>query len=249
MHPVLFQLGPITIYTYGFFVFLGVLASYLVCRKQAKNNAIDLNIFSDIFFWTLIFAFIGARILYLLIEWEIFLENPLGAIFSRSGFVFYGGIIGGVISAIIIARRKKIDFLKLADIFAIGIPLGHSLGRLGCFFYGCCYGKPSDAFYALLFPVGSPAGSLGVKVIPTQLISAFALFLIFFLLLVVSKYKKFNGQILVSYLFIYGIFRFLIEFLRGDPRGEVFMLSTSQIVAVITVITSIILFFRFKRSP
>ncbi|MBP7088024.1 MAG: prolipoprotein diacylglyceryl transferase [Candidatus Omnitrophica bacterium] len=248
MHPVLFQLGPITIYTYGFFVFLGVLSAYLVCRKQAKNNAIDLNIFSDIFFWTLIFAFIGARILYLFVEWEIFLENPLGAIFSRSGFVFYGGIIGGVASAIIIARRKKIDFFKLADIFAVGIPLGHSLGRLGCFFYGCCYGKPSEAFYALLFPAGSPAGGLGVKVIPTQLISAFALFLIFFLLLVISKHKKFNGQILVSYLFIYGIFRFLIEFLRGDPRGEVFMFSTSQIVSIITVIVSIILFFRFKRS-
>jgi len=248
MHPVLFKLGPITIYTYGFFVFLGVLASYLVCKKQAKNNGIAINIFSDIFFWILIFAFIGARIFYILIEWRIFLENPLGVIFSRSGFVFYGGIIGGAITMIILSRRNNINFLKLADILAVGIPLGHSLGRLGCFFYGCCYGRPSNTFFAVLFPSDSPAGALGVKVIPTQLISAFMLFLIFFLLLIFSKYKRFNGQIFISYLFIYGIFRFLIEFLRGDPRGQVLIFSTSQIVSIIIVIVSIFLFFRCNRS-
>ncbi len=249
MYPILFKLGPITIYTYGVFVFLGAIASYLVCRNQADKEGISRKIFSHIFFWALVWGFLGARVVYILVEWEWFLSNPLSVILSRSGFVFYGGIISGILTVLILAKKYKINLLKSGDIAALGIPLGHALGRIGCFCYGCCYGKPTDSSWGILFPRESPAGLLEVKVIPTQLISALFLFLIFFLLLILKRYKKFDGQILLSYGICYGIFRFIIEFYRGDGRGEIFSLSTSQFTALIVIIISIFFFFRWQRRP
>ena len=136
MFPILFKLGPVTIYTYGAFVSLGVIASYLVCKNQADKEGISREIFSHIFFWALVWGFLGARVVYILVEWEWFLSNPLGVILSRSGFVFYGGIISGLLTAFILAKKYKINILKTADITALGIPLGHALGRIGCFCYG-----------------------------------------------------------------------------------------------------------------
>jgi len=248
MFPILFKLGPVTIYTYGVFVFLGVIASYLVCKKQADKEGISRKIFSHIFFWALVWGFLGARVVYILVEWKWFLSNPLSVILSRSGFVFYGGIISGILSLLILAKKYKINLLKSADIAALGIPLGHALGRIGCFCYGCCYGKPTDSSWGILFPSGSPAGLSGARVIPTQLISALFLFLIFFLLLILKKYKRFDGQILLSYGICYGIFRFIIEFYRGDPRGEIFSLSTSQFAALVVIIVSIFFFFRWRKK-
>jgi len=247
MFPELFKLGPVTIYTYGVFVFLGVIASYLICKNQADKEGISGKIFSHIFFWTLVWGFLGARVVYILVEWRWFLSNPLSVILSRSGFVFYGGIISGILTLLILAKKYKINFLRVADIVALGIPLGHALGRIGCFCYGCCYGKPTDSSWGILFPLESPAGLLGAKVIPTQLISALFLFLIFFLLLIFKKYKRFDGQILLSYGIYYGIFRFIIEFYRGDLRGEIFSLSTSQFAALVSIIISIFFFFRWRR--
>ena len=247
MFPELFKLGPITIYTYGVFVFLGVIASYLVCKKQAGKEGIPIKVFSHIFFWAMVWGFLGARVVYILVEWEWFLSNPFSVILSRSGFVFYGGIISGILTLLILAKKYKINLLRAADIGALGIPLGHALGRIGCFCYGCCYGKPTDSSLGILFPPESPAGLSGVAVIPTQLISALFLFLIFFLLLILKKYKRFDGQILLSYGICYGIFRFIIEFYRGDPRGEIFSLSTSQITALVVIIISIFFFFRWGR--
>ena len=248
MFPILFKLGPITIYTYGAMVFLGVIAGYFVCKAGASKEGISTKVFSNIFFWAVIWGFIGARVVYILVEWEWFLSNPLSVILSRSGFVFYGGIISGILTLLTLAKKYKINLLRAADIGALGIPLGHALGRIGCFCYGCCYGKPTDSSWGILFPPESPAGLSGVKVIPTQLISALFLFLIFFLLLILKKYRGFDGQILLSYGICYGIFRFIIEFYRGDPRGEIFSLSTSQFAALVVIIISIFFFFRWRNK-
>jgi len=247
MHPILFKLGPITIYTSGVFVVLGVLAGFLVSKIEAKKEGIPEQTYLIIAFWTFIFGFLGQRIVYALVEWRIFLNNPLSVVFSRSGFIFYRGIILAIFAIFILTKKFNISFLKFADIAAYGTPLGHALGRIGCFFYGCCYGKPTTSSIGILFPRESPAGLLGVKVIPTQLISAIFLLLLFFLLLFLKKKKKFNGQILLAYAFFYGIFRFIIEFYRGDPRGEVFSLSTSGFISLISVILSVFLYFLWRK--
>jgi len=247
MFPILFKLGPITIYTYGVCVFLGVIAGYFVCKGGAKKQGIPEKVFSNIFFWALIWGFLGARLIYIFVEWDYFLDNPLSVILSRSGFVFYGGVVSGILTVIFLAKKYKVNLLKTADIAALGIPLGHGLGRIGCFCYGCCYGRPTQSSIGVLFPPDSPAGFLGVKVIPTQLISALFLFLLFFLLLILKKHQRFDGQILFSYGIGYGIFRFILEFYRGDSRGEIFFLPTSQFIALVVIIISILFFFRLRR--
>ncbi len=245
MHPILFKIGSLTIYTYGFFVFLGVICGYLLSSFLAKKDGLDKNIFGNILFWALVWGFLGAKLLYILIDWRYFLENPLTTL--RSGFVFYAGLIFGLAAIYFLSRKYKLEFLKLADILAIGLTLGHAFGRLGCFSYGCCFGRPYEGWLGMLFPPDSPAGLWGVKVIPTQLIESGFLFLLFFLLLYLRKSKKFSGQIFVSYVIIYGTFRFLIEFLRGDPRGGLGFLSTSQLISIILVPLGIWFYYRFAH--
>jgi len=241
MHPILFKIGPLTIYTYGFFVFLGVLSGYLVCLKLAVKEDINKTVFSDIIFWTLIFSFLGARIFYIFVDSDEFLAHPFQILIGRSGFVFYGGVIFGLISSYFLAKRNKINFLQFCDIVGVGIPLAHAFGRIGCFSYGCCYGQPTTSWIGVLFPPDSPAGFLGAKVIPTQLIEALFLFILFFILKYLNTHKKFNGEIVSLYLVFYGIFRFCIEFFRGDPRGNIFFLSVSQFVSIILVVVGIFL--------
>jgi phosphatidylglycerol:prolipoprotein diacylglycerol transferase len=243
MHPILFKIGSLTIYTYGFFVFLGVVFGYMVARKNAVKNGISDSAFADIFFWGIVFGFLGARLLYILVEIKNLGVDPWGVIFGRSGFVFYGGIISGAVAAYCLAKKFKVDFMKLCDSIAPGLALGHALGRVGCFFYGCCYGRPDDRC-GILFPSESPAGMLGVKVLPTQLIESFCLFVLFLVLWVISRRKKFDGQIFSLYLILYSVLRFSLEFFRYDPRGTFYGFSTSQIISVFIFIGGMTLFFK-----
>ncbi|MFA7677855.1 MAG: prolipoprotein diacylglyceryl transferase [Candidatus Omnitrophota bacterium] len=246
MHPVLFNLGFLTIYTYGFFVLLGVVFGYLVSLRLAKSEGMDQEKISNIFFWIVVAGFLGAKILYIIVEWKYFLEAPLSLI--RSGFVFYGGLISGFLTLVLLARKHNLKLFKLLDVFSVGVVLGHAFGRVGCFFYGCCYGKPTATFLGLLFPASSPAGTLGVKVIPTQLISAGFLFLLFFILLRFYRKKSYDGQIFIRYVFIYSVFRFFIEFFRGDPRGGLGLFSTSQLISLVSVSFCLYLWRKLRYS-
>jgi phosphatidylglycerol:prolipoprotein diacylglycerol transferase len=225
MHPILFKIGPLTIYTYGFFVFLGVVCGYIAAQREAMRKGFSAAFFSNLAITVIICAFLGAKILYVFIEWDRFLESPLAML--RSGFVFYGGIIAGLICLWGLAKKYRIGFLRLTDTLSAGVPLGHAFGRIGCFFYGCCYGRPTHSWIGVRFPQDSPAGALEVAVIPTQLISAAALFVLFFVLWAVRKKLAIDGQVTFLYLFIYGIFRFSIEFFRADPRGFLLFFSIS----------------------
>jgi phosphatidylglycerol:prolipoprotein diacylglycerol transferase len=229
-------------------VFLGVLCGYFFCLRQAGKENINKNIFSDIIFWTLIFSFVGARVFYIFSDFSFFLRNPFDVLTGRSGFVFYGGVVFGIITLYILSKIHKINFLKLSDIIIMGVPLAHAFGRLGCFSYGCCYGRETHAFIGVLFPKGSPAGALGVPVIPTQLIEAFFLLLLFFFLLFVKKYKRFDGQILAVYLIFYSVIRFIIEFFRGDPRGAILFLSFSQFISICLAALGIFLYLRLGNA-
>lgn len=247
MYPILFKLGPLTIYTYGFFIFLGVALGFSLSVRLAKKLDFDSKIFSDLIFWSILGGFLGARILYIIIEWRWFFDSPIQVAFSRSGFVFYGGAIGGLIIFYFLTKKYKLNFLKSADIVSLHVPLAHAFGRVGCFFYGCCYGAPTNSFIGILFPEDSPAGYLKCKVLPTQLISALALFLIFFILTLINKKKKFDGQIMFSYFLFYGIFRFIIEFFRVDPRGAIFIFSTSQVIALFFVLIGVFFLIKNKK--
>jgi len=246
MYPILFRLGPITIYTYGLFIFLGVGLGFFFSLRMAKRLGFDPKKFSDLIFWFILGGFLGSRIVYIIVEWRWFLDNPIQVAFSRSGFVFYGSALGGLITFYYLTKKYRFDFLKTADIVALYVPLAHSFGRVGCFFYGCCYGAPTNSFLGVQFPKDSPAGFLQCKVLPTQLISALGLLLIFLLLAAISKKKKFDGQIMFFYFLFYGVFRFIIEFFRVDPRGAIAIFSTSQVIALFFVLISTFFLIRHK---
>jgi phosphatidylglycerol:prolipoprotein diacylglycerol transferase len=237
MHPVLFKIGPITIYTYGFFVFLGVLVGYYLSLRRAHQQKINSKNFSDLIFWSIIIAFLGARLFFIFTQWRLFIHDPFTILFSRSGFVFYGGVIFGGAAFYLISRRKKIPFLPAADILTLYLPLAHALGRIGCFFYGCCYGLPTDSVIGLKFMPPAPAAFVRGPVIPTQIISAFFLVVIFCIIRLIAEHKKWPGQVVFWYVLLYSFFRFIIEFFRGDPRGFFYILSTSQWVSLVLLVS------------
>lgn len=244
MYPVLFKIGPVTVYTYGVMIALGIMAGLYFALRQAKKEGIGPNEVIDLFIWIVISGFVGARIGYVFTEWEYFLTNPLRIFFANEGFVFYGGFIVACFVAYWYIKRQNIKLWKMADILAPSIAIAHSIGRLGCFFYGCCYGKPTNSWIGILFPPESPAGQLGLPVIPTQIISSVTLFFIFCILIMIRRYKKFDGQVFWLYVFLYAIARFVIEFFRGDPRGHIWIFSTSQFIGIFAAVIAVVMYKR-----
>jgi phosphatidylglycerol:prolipoprotein diacylglycerol transferase len=247
MHPIFIKMGSLTIYTYGLMVSLGFIIAVCFAFSQSKKYNLDPKIVIDLSFWILLWGFLGARILYILTEWNQFLSQPYQMLFSRGGFIFYGGFISALLAMCFYIKKRKLDFWKIADLFSPSVVLAHSIGRVGCFFYGCCYGRATNSFLGMVFPPYSPAGSSGLAVIPTQLISSLVLVIIFLLLLIIRDHQKFKGQVFLSYIFLYGLARFIIEFFRGDPRIFIGRFSISQLISIL-MITIALWMIRFKSK-
>lgn len=184
-----------------------------------------------IFFTILISAIAGARILYVLINLNDYRDNILD-IFKiwNGGLVFFGGFIGGTLGSIIFLRIKKMDIWKTADVLAPGLALGHAVGRFGCLFAGCCYGRPCSLPIALTFTNPDSLAPLNIPLHPTQVYMIVSNFILFLILLAIQRRKRFNGMVFLSYIMLYSLFRSIIEFFRGDFRGNFFFdfLSLSQ---------------------
>ena len=248
MYPVLFKLGPFTIYTYGLMVAIGCLVGFFYVRGEARRIGFDADKIMSLFLWVLISGFAGGRILYIIVEWERFLNEPLRTIFGRGGFVFYGGFILAFGIGIWQIRRKSLNIWKTADIFAPAVAVAYAIGRIGCFLNGCCYGRSTDSWLGVSFPPESPVGSLGEPLIPIQLISSLNLFIIFAVLIILRPYKKFDGQLFWIYVLLYGVSRSIIEIFRGDPRGHIWMFSTSQFIGIVFAFLALIMLGKLGRE-
>lgn len=231
MHPILLQVGSLKLYTYGFFVALGFIIAIWFTKRNAKFYGVPDQMVSDLFLTVLISAIAGARLLYVLINIDAYRDNFLD-IFKiwNGGLVFFGGFIGGVLGAIIFLRIKKMEIWKTADVLSPGLALGHSVGRFGCLFAGCCYGKSCSLPIALTFTNPDSLAPLNIPLHPTQLYMIASNFLLFLILLAIQRRKRFNGMVFLSYIMLYSVFRSIIEFFRGDFRGNFFFdfLSLSQ---------------------
>jgi phosphatidylglycerol:prolipoprotein diacylglycerol transferase len=222
-------------------VALGCLVGFFYIRRAARREGFETDKIINLFFWVLISGFVGGRILYILVEWEYFLNEPLRTIFSRGGFVFYGGFILAFAVGIWQIRRKGLNIWRTTDIFAPAVVIAHAISRIGCFLNGCCYGRPTNSWLGVSFPLDSLAGSVGRPLIPIQLFSSLSLFIIFAILLTLKPYKKFDGQLFWVYVLLYGVTRSIIEIFRGDPRGHLWIFSTSQFIGIIFAILSLIM--------
>ncbi|MBF0302384.1 MAG: prolipoprotein diacylglyceryl transferase [Desulfamplus sp.] len=235
MHPILFQFGNITLYNYGLFVGLGFLAAVAFAGSQAKRYGIIKDEISDLFFVILIASILGARILYVIVNFNEFASDPI-SVFKiwNGGLVFYGGFIVAVIAAFLFIQKKRLPLGKTADITAPAIALGHAIGRLGCFFAGCCYGDQCDLPWAVIFSDPASLAPLHIKLHPTQIYESIANFLLFVVLIILDRRKRTDGIIFWFYIFFYGLLRAFIETFRGDPRGDFISssLSVSQGIGI-----------------
>lgn len=232
MHPDLFTLGPFTLHTYGLLVAIGMLLAVFFAQRDASVLGIGSEIFWDLALWSILGGMVGARLTYVLVTWKEF-AHDWASIFRiwDGGLVFYGGFVGGIAGGGWFIRKHQLPFWKVADVTAPYIPLAHALGRLGCFFAGCCYGRESRS-WGLVFP------ALGDQVprLPTQLYEAGFNALLFLFLFLRRKKARPAGRLFWLYVGLYAAWRFGIEFFRGDDiRGTMFWswLHTSQLLALL----------------
>ena len=237
MFPVLFEIRNVVIHTYGFFIALGFLCAIFISKREARMAGEDQEKVSDLIFWILVAAIVGSRIFYVIVYFNDFYPDKLMDVFKiwEGGLVFYGGFIGAFIAAIVFLRRNKLPIWKTADILTPAIPFGHFLGRLGCFSAGCCHGRACELPWAVTFSNPESLAPLNVPLHPTQLYESFINLLIFVFILNFKRFKRFNGQVFLTYVIIYAVMRSILETFRGDYRGaEVFgVFSTSQAVAFV----------------
>lgn len=231
MRYILFEIGPLTLYSYGFMIAVGIIAAIMAADFRAKKYGLSGDHMYGIAFLGLLFGMVGAKLLFFITEIKDIIEDPSVLLSLSEGFVVYGGIIGGIFGAYLYCRWKKLPVLKYFDIAIPSLALAQGFGRIGCFLAGCCYGRETHAWYGITFE-NSPLAPNHVSLIPAQLISSAADFIHFFLLLSITKRKKTDGIVVSSYLIFYSIGRFLIEMLRNDPRGNVSVLSTSQFISI-----------------
>jgi phosphatidylglycerol:prolipoprotein diacylglycerol transferase len=256
MHPILFEIGAFPVYTYGILLAAAYLLGLQFALVRARARGLDGNRVMDLGIWIILSALVGAKLLLLIVEGDKFSLDPVELLnLVRSGGVFYGGLIAAVAVALWYLWQHRMPVWIVTDVFAPGIALGHVVGRLGCLFAGCCFGRPTSVPWAITFHnefaaqnVGTP---LGVPLHPTQLYEAGAELLILGLLLAFERRGRvFPGRTFWSYMLLYGVSRFVIEFYRGDPRGAVGALSTSQFVSVLIVPLSIVMLFALAaRGP
>ena len=244
MREVIVKIGPFTVYGYGLMIAIGVVAAFWVAMYREKKYKVgdDHVFYAGI--WCLVMGWVFAKVLYLITELPDILKDPsqFWAALKGNGFVVYGGLIGGILTGWVYAKVKKLPFLKYFDLVMPSIALAQGFGRLGCLMAGCCYGRVTDSAFHIVFPESCRFAPGGVPLIPTQLISSAANFLNFFLLILLAKRTKAPGQVGGLYLIFYSVGRFLIEFLRDDPRGAVGVLSTSQCIAIFTFLAGIAVF-------
>ena len=254
MHPVLFDFHGLTIYSYGVLLAASYLLGLQFALIRARRRGLDGQRVMDLGIWIIISALIGAKLLLFIVDFKQFTSSPRELLgLARSGGVFYGGLIAAVVVALIYLRRHRLPLWTTTDVFAPGIALGHVVGRMGCLLAGCCFGKPTSVPWAITFTDPAAAANvgttLGVPLHPTQLYEAGAeLLILVFLLVWERRGHGFPGRTFWTYMLLYGVSRFIIEFYRGDSRGMVFdALSTSQFVSVILVPLSIVMLFVLSR--
>ena len=245
MYPELFRVGDFPIHTYGVLLAIAMLFAMFSASRLARRDGVAGERIYDLGLWAIVGGLAGSKLLLTVTEPH---TELLSLDLMRSGGVYFGGFLGGSLALLLAVRFYNLPFLKVADAFAPGLALGQAIGRLGCFASGDSWGKPTDLPWGVRFtelasantgvPVYASDGS-SLYLHPTQLYESFAMFAVFGLLAWLHRRKRSDGNVLIAYAIIYPLLRFMIEFWRGDPRGDVFGLttltgfSTSQMVSLL----------------
>lgn len=258
MHPVLFRLGRFELHAYGLMLALSFLIGIYFAMRRAEKKGVDRNAIMDLSLIVVICAIAGSRFLYVVTHLDEFRGNWLDIInpFQGSGVIgiaglsMLGGVIFSVAALFIFCHVKKISILKIGDIMAPSFAIGIFLTRIGCFLSGCCFGKACNLPWALVFPSNSPAGHVnhGIAIHPTQIYSSLYGLAIFGLLLYTERKRKFEGSVMSMFFILYGIARFLVDYVRYYEDEVVYtifgsLFTINQIVSFFMFLAGVIVYF------
>tara|TARA_B100000315_G_scaffold259623_1_gene316382 strand:- start:109 stop:867 length:759 start_codon:yes stop_codon:yes gene_type:complete len=233
MYPILFEIGPLKIYSYGFMLVIAFYTCFYLLNHDMKRLGYDNKFAPDIVFWAAVGGILGSKLYYLLENLDQVIQDPFGMIFSGSGLVFLGGLMGGTFGVTMVLRKNNLPWLVFADIVAPLLILGYGIGRIGCFLVGDDYGISSDLPWAMTFPNGLPPTLTAVH--PTQMYETILALGIFSFLWSRRKNVQVTGNLFFTYLILAGVERFMIEFIRINEKYFFGEFSGAQIISVIMI--------------
>ncbi len=244
----------ITVYSYGFMIALGILAAFYVALRKSRKLGLDSDKLSSLFMWVILASFVGGKIFFFLEDIDKYISDPsLIARAMRGGFVFYGSLIFAIPTIIWWLKKEKVKVRPFLDVLAFAGPIVHSIGRIGCFMAGCCHGKVCDSFLGVTFThPDSLANPKNVPLYPTQLFDIVVNLVILVTVYYIEKKQKFEGQLFLIYLMMYGVGRSIVELFRGDDaRGFLFggLLSHSQFIAILIILISCFFWWKWRKTP
>lgn len=275
MWPVIIDFGTFTIfgreihlaiYSYGFMLVVAFYTCFFLLRREIIRIGKEISIASDIIFAGAVGGILGSKIYYLIENFSDVLKDPFGMIFSGSGLVFLGGLMGGTLGVTWVIHKNQLKWLRIGDIVAPLLILGYGIGRVGCFFVGDDYGIPTHKPWGIIFENGLPPTTYQtfkyyypwislegfeqglLAVYPTQLMETGIALLIFIFLWKKRKTISFEGQLFFTYLILAGLERFFIEFIRTNIRYFI-GLTGSQIISIIMVSIGVYFLLYYKNNP
>ena len=249
MYPILFKLGPLAVHSYGLLLVIAFLTAIWLAARAARRLAperlaMNAEQLVDFTCLSLMGGILGARFLYVVLQWDFFVRAPQELIaIWHGGLVWYGGFAGGLLAGWLYVRAAHLQFLRVLDQFIPFLALGHAIGRLGCFLNGCCYGKPTTSWCGVVFPGHTEA------VVPTQLIEAAGLIFLYGLLRTLQPaLSRRSGRLFGLYLVSYALLRLVIEHFRGDQAVFWAGLTLQQLISLIVFLAGAYLVFRVSSS-
>jgi phosphatidylglycerol:prolipoprotein diacylglycerol transferase len=254
VHPIAFQLGPLTITWYGVMVMLGFVAGMWTASRRGLLQGVDPERILDLGPWLIIGSVVGARSLYVVTFWhEEFAGKPFTAVFMvwHGGLVYYGGLIGASLGCILYTAIKRIPLWSTADILAPSIALGQALGRIGCLLNGCCYGRACSLPWAIRFPPDNAARAPTFPVHPTEIYESLLDLALYGVLAWRFRRKKFDGQVFAVYLTGYALARSFVELFRGDYPPNQYIggwLTPGQGVSAVILVAGLLLLALLPRA-
>lgn len=232
MIPVLFEIGPIKIYSFGAMLVVAFMVNYALLKMQMVRTGRSPEFAGDIIFWAALGGILGSKVYYLIENYKSVIADPMGMIFSGAGLVFLGGLMGGMLAVTILLRKRGESWLEFADLVAPLLIMGYAIGRIGCFLVGDDYGIPTSLPWGLTFPEGMPITLIPVH--PTQIYETILGFVIFAILWSIRDKASPVGTVFYMYLILAGLERFFIEFIRTNNE-YVFGLTGAQLISIIMI--------------
>lgn len=268
MYPEIFRIGNFAVTSFGVMMFLAFLTAAWATGAQLRRYGLPKELAWDVLAWVALGGIVGAKLYYLGLHWEALLANPVGELLSRGGLVWYGGLIGGVVAYYLQIRARKLPLATMFDATAPALALGYAVGRMGCFLVGDDYGRYTDGPLGIAFPEGAPVSTAGylrsigdtnipqsipdaavVPVHPTQLYEVGLALIMFAILWRLGRQRGLRtGQLFAVYMALYGVERFLIEFVRAKSDRVVIGMTTSQIASILLLAGAVYLWWRQSRK-